>query len=114
MVLRGLLAKERDLLRYLALLLADPGFDALVKSLREDLLGDLDGARTGYGHGVGGEDPIFFEPLLRAAARQDGSLKRVDSLFKELRDERGALPHLSKEFQDLWDVVWDAMKKSRA
>jgi len=114
MVLRGLLAKERDLLRYLALLLADPGFDALVKSLQEDLLGDLDGARTGYGHGVGGEDPIFFEPLLRAAARQDGSLKRVDSLFKELRDERGALPHLSKEFQDLWDVVWDAMKKSRA
>ena len=108
-ILRSLLGSEREVLRYLALLLADPGFDSLVKSLEDAVLGD---DRTGYHTGFGGRDDlIVFEPLLRAAARQDGSLKRVDKLFKELRDDQGALPYLSEEFQRLWSVVWEAMKE---
>lgn len=113
-ILRSLLGSQRDILRYLALLLADPGFDSLVKGLEESLL-DNEGERTGYHTGFGGRDDlIVFEPLLRAAARQDGSLKRVDSLFKELRDDQGALPYLSEEFQQLWSVVWDAMKEHQS
>jgi len=110
-ILRHLLANQRDILRYLALLLADPGFDSLIKSLQEDWMG-MD-KRDGYRHAVGRDDLIVFEPLLRAAARQDGSLTRVDSLFEQLRDERGELPLLSEEFQQLWAVVWDAMKESK-
>lgn len=110
-ILRHLLANQRDILRYLALLLADPGFDSLIKSLQEDWVGE-DGW-NGHHPGFGRDDLIVFEPLLRAAARQDGSLTRVDSLFKQLRDDEGNLPHLSEEFQQLWSVVWDAMKGAK-
>ena len=112
MILSNLLGSEKNILRYLALLLADPRFDSPGKGTQEPV---SEGRSVkGRSHRTGRNDMLVFEPLLRAAARQDGSLKQLEGVFMELRDEHGAVPHLSKEFQQLWAVVWDAVKEFQA
>ena len=108
-ILRSMLDSEKDLLRYLALLLGDPAFDAMVAGLHEGLTGEPGKHRRGGDDRV--DDLVVFEPLLRAAARLDGSLGRVDSLLTELADPDGRVPHLSPDFLALWSTVWDATKE---
>ena len=108
-LLKSLLASEKDLMRYLALLLGDPAFDSMVARLEEALAGE-----KGSNHRSGGlaaDDLVVFEPLIRAAARRDGALDRVDSLLTELTDADGRVPHLSPAFMSLWSTVWAATKE---
>ena len=108
-ILRGLLSNERDLLRYLALLLGDPSFDTLISKLQDEVVDERHATR--HLSTSRRDDLVVFEPLLRAAARRDGSLKRVDSLFREIGDADGSVPHLSQEFMALWSIVWAATKE---
>ena len=59
----------------------------------------------------GADDLLVFEPLVRAVARRDGSLARVDSLLKELADPDGSIPHLSEAFMELWKIAWTASRE---
>jgi hypothetical protein len=105
-VLRDLLADEAQLMRYLALLLADPSLDAMLTGLLEQ----DGGAETGPGQRSrpSFDDVVLLEPLVRAAARESTALDRVHSTLDELRGADGKVPHLSEAFQELWDVVWAA------
>ena len=105
-VLRDLLSNKAAVLRYLALLLGDPAFDSMVSALQSEFTTNADHASR-----VSRDDLVLFEPLLRATVRGDGALGRVAELLDELRDDSGELPHLSPEFQQLWDVVWQAVGK---
>jgi hypothetical protein len=108
-ILRSLLANEADILRYLALLLGDPAFDTLVAQLQEET--DGEGQQTRHLSGSRADDIVVLEPLMRAAARRDGSLTRVDNVLRELADADGEVPHLSPAFLKLWSVVWAATKE---
>lgn len=105
-LLRELLARQQDVLRYLMLLLGDLGAEALLDRLAatED---DPDGAGAGGAFGRGFDDLVLVEPLLRAAARGDEALGRAHRLLEDLRDESGQLPQLDEEFQTIWRVVWE-------
>ena len=50
----------------------------------------------------------MLEPLVRAFARDDGSLDRVERLLDDLRDDDGELPDLGPDFEALWRVVSSA------
>ena len=101
-VLREALSHVEDVIRYLALLLSDPGLDDF-----SDLLGlteptqhsDADDWRPAL------DDLVLLEPLVRAFGRDDDGLDRVASLLDDLRDEDGELPDLGPDFTQLWDVV---------
>ncbi|WP_107771031.1 phospholipase D family protein [Nocardioides sediminis] len=109
-VLRELLSKVEDILRYLALLLKDPGIDdvasALLDSTNDDPAGD------GSWGSSWADDLILLEPLVRAAAREDDSIDRVKALMDDLRDADGKLPDLGADFESLWHVVL-ASKEAR-
>ncbi len=103
-VLRELLSRVEDILRYLALLLRDPGIDDVASALLEatnDEGGPLDGSQRPAWM----DDLIMLEPLVRAFAREDGSLERVQRLLDDLADDTGALPDLGSDFEHLWRVV---------
>lgn len=106
-VLRELLSKVEDVLRYLALLLKDPGIDDLASAIFEASNDDPVGHDV---HGSRGwvDDLILVEPLVRAFARNDGALQRVERLLDELRDDDGRLPDLGPDFDDLWRIVSSA------
>lgn len=108
-ILRSLLANEADILRYLALLLGDPAFDTLIARLQDETTGE--GSQDRHPTGSRADDIVVLEPLMRAAARRDGSLGRVDSVLKELADPKGEVPHLSPAFLKLWSIVWAATKE---
>lgn len=105
-LLRELLARQQDVLRYLMLLLGDIGANDLLDRLRQDDE-DPDGTGRGGAFGRGFDDLVLLEPLLRAAARGDDSLGRAHRLLEDLRDENGELPQLDEEFQQMWRVVWE-------
>ncbi|GIL34005.1 phospholipase D family protein [Phycicoccus sp. DTK01] len=107
-ILRELLSNEKDLLRYLALLFGDATFESLVAGLGDQVT-DGDAGRSGPS--VTADDLVVFEPMIRAAARRDGSLARVDSLLTELTGSDGRIPHLSPAFMSLWTTVWAAAKE---
>ena len=102
-VLRELLSKIEDVLRYLALLLRDPGLDDVASTILETTH-DGPGVDRGGSRGWT-DDLILVEPLVRAYARDDGSLERVERLLEDLRDDEGRLPDLGPDFDDLWRVV---------
>jgi hypothetical protein len=102
-VLRELLSKVEDILRYLALLLKDPGIDDVASSLLDATNDDAEG--TGSWGSSWIDDLILLEPLVRAAAREDDSIDRVRALMDDLRDADGNLPDLGTEFESLWHVV---------
>ncbi|CAM3120030.1 hypothetical protein DFJ75_3466 [Williamsia muralis] len=103
---REILARGEDILRYLALLLGDPSLDSLIAAFME---GQTEGSANSIG-ARGFDDLILLEPLVRAAARSDGALDRVNDELEALKDNKGQLPQLSSEFFDLWRVVWEARK----
>lgn len=107
-ILKELLASEEDILRYLALLLADPSLDAMMQRLLDAGQRDADPDRRGGTSGPWFADLVLLEPLVRASARGDASLQRVQGLLEELRDKNGNLPAVSAEFEALWQVVWAA------
>lgn len=109
-LLRELLARQEDVLRYLALLLGDPSVDDLLDRLLQgdDGMEDDEGKKPGAGAGLSFDDLVLLEPLVRAAARGDDALVRAHKLLEDLRNPDGDLPQLSAEFLDLWAVVWEA------
>lgn len=105
-LLRELLASQRDVLRYLMLLLGDLGTADLLEQLaRGDETSADDSRRRSFG--LGFDDLVLLEPLLRAAARGDDSLERAHRLLDDLRDDDGELPQLDAEFQQLWQVIYE-------
>jgi hypothetical protein len=107
-ILRELLANEEQILRYLALLLGDPSLDDMLSRFAETSEDEDDEKPAGSRGGPSFSDLILLEPLVRAASRGDASLRRAHELLTELRDDEGNLPHVSAEFQQLWQVVWDS------
>ena len=110
-LLRELLARQEDILRYLALLLGDPSVDDLLDRLLQDGADeneDEDNDKKHGDYGVSFDDLVLLEPLVRAAARGDDALLRAHRLLEDLRDPNGELPQLSEEFLELWRVVWEA------
>lgn len=104
-LLRELLSRQEDVLRYLALLLGDPTLDDLMSRLLAVDTLDQDGTSSGPA-GPSFDDLVLLEPLIRAAARGDDSLQRAYRLLEDLRTDEGDLPVLSRDFVELWDVVW--------
>lgn len=105
-LLRDLLATQKDVLRYLMLLLGDIRADQLLDLLSTHQ-GDADHEPDDGVFGQGFDDLILLEPLVRAAARGDDSLARAQRLLDDLRDEKGDLPQLDEQFQQIWRVVWE-------
>lgn len=102
-VLRDLLSKIEDILRYLALLLQDPGIDDVASAI---LWGPHDErAKHSADPNRWVDDLVLVEPLVRAFGRDDNSLDRVSSLLDDLRDQEGKLPDLGPDFDTLWRVV---------
>ncbi len=111
-LLRELLARQEDILRYLALLLGDPSVDDLLDRLLQVGPGDEEESDNKHGsYGVSFDDLVLLEPLVRAAARGDDALLRAHRLLEDLRDPNGELPQLSAEFLDLWRLVWEASER---
>ncbi|KAA1419207.1 hypothetical protein F0U44_12205 [Nocardioides humilatus] len=108
-VLRELLSRVEDILRYLALLLRDPGIDDIADALL-DATNDEPGDPDGSARPAWLDDLVMVEPLVRAFARNDGSLDRVRHLLDDLRDDEGALPDLGPDFERLWQVVSNAQE----
>lgn len=107
-ILRGLLAREEDVLRYLALLLGDPSLDNLLSRILADEDDDSEDPAKGAQGRPGFDDLVLLEPLVRAAARGDASLERAHAVLEDLRNDDGNLPQVSEAFLELWDVVWAA------
>lgn len=110
-LLRDLLARQEDVLRYLALLLGDPTVDDLLDRLHQHEAADPDDVQSPSWSGLSFDDLVLLEPLVRAAARGDEAINRAHRLLEDLRDPNGDLPQLSEEFLDLWGVVWEASKQ---
>ncbi|MDQ3483995.1 MAG: phospholipase D family protein, partial [Actinomycetota bacterium] len=106
-VLRELLSKVEDVLKYLALLLKDPGLDDVASAILE-VTYDGTPAADGPGGSSWVDDLVLLEPLVRAFARDDGGLDRVERLLDDLRDDDGRLPNLGPDFESLWQVVTSA------
>jgi hypothetical protein len=107
----SILRSKEDVLRYLVFLLGDPSYDTLFAQLA-----GVDGERY-YGSNrpiLTSADVALFEPLVRAAGRDEDALARVASLVEDLR----ALPNgdelVPDGFDELWDVVWQVHQESRA
>lgn len=101
-VLRELLKRVEDILRYLALLLQDPSLDDVAGQMM-NATNDDDMSATGRWTVL--DDLVLMEPLVRAYARRDDSLDRVERLLDDLRDDEGNLPELGPDFQVLWQVL---------
>ncbi|MCV7016285.1 phospholipase D family protein [Mycolicibacterium aichiense] len=99
----SILRSKEDVLRYLVFLLGDPSYDALfaeVAGLTADRLADADkSAQTN-------NDVALFEPLVRAAGRDQDALARVASLVEEIRELPNGSELVPDGFDELWDVVW--------
>ncbi|MBW9208628.1 phospholipase D family protein [Mumia sp. zg.B21] len=104
-LLRVLLSRQQDVLRYLMLLLGDLGADDLLDQLTNADGSDTERASGSFGRGL--EDLVLLEPLMRAAARGDDALARAQRLLEDLRDDEGKLPQLDADFQQIWRAVWE-------
>jgi hypothetical protein len=106
----SILRSKDDVLRYLVFLLGDPSYDALFAELA----------------GIGAErfanadrpahriaDVALFEPLIRAAGRDQDALARVASLVEELRELPNGTELVPDGFDELWDVVWQVHQERR-
>ncbi|MDO8108323.1 phospholipase D family protein [Isoptericola sp. b441] len=97
--LRDLLRDVEAVVRYLALLLAEPelgGSIAFADAAARDLLGGTDS------HPWTSHDIVLFEPLIRAAVRDSAAIGRIAQIVDELREVGGLLPD---GFDQLWTVV---------
>lgn len=102
-ILRQLLGDRSKVLRYLLMLLAS----------EDDLHGlfDILLARRRLGSGENGsvrEQITFFEPLVRALARDPAKLDRVHRLVEDLSRDPEGLELLPASFLDIWTPIWQA------
>ncbi|QRY53802.1 phospholipase D family protein [Mycolicibacterium septicum] len=99
----SILRSKADVLRYLVFLLGDPSYDALfaeVAGMGAERFADSD--RPAHSNA----DVALFEPLVRAAGRDQDALARVASLVEELRELPNGTELVPDGFEELWDVVW--------
>jgi hypothetical protein len=99
----SILRSKEDVLRYLVFLLGDPSYDALfaeVAGMGAERFANAD--RPAHGS----VDVALFEPLVRAAGRDQDALARVASLVEELRELPNGTELVPDGFDELWDVVW--------
>ena len=99
----SILRSKEDVLRYLVFLLGDPSYDALFAELAgmgAERFADAD--RPVYTNA----DVALFEPLVRAAGRDQDALARVASLVDELRELPDGTELVPDGFDELWDVIW--------
>lgn len=99
----SILRSKEDVLRYLVFLLGDPSYDALfaeVAGMGAERFADSD--RPAQSNA----DVALFEPLVRAAGRDQDALARVASLVEELRELPNGTELVPDGFEELWDVVW--------
>ncbi|MEO7262798.1 MAG: phospholipase D family protein, partial [Jatrophihabitantaceae bacterium] len=97
-----ILRNQADVLRYLALLLADPSLDPSTTGG-----GDSD-AEHDWERRARIYDLVVLEPLMRASLRNDDALKRVANLIRELQTMEGGSTLLPEGFRELWGAVWEA------
>ena len=102
------LRNKDDVLRYLVFLLGDPAYDALL----EELAGAGGAGRWGASPGSS-IDVALFEPLVRAAGRDEAALARIASAVQDLRASDDGETLLPDGFEELWDVVWTVHLESR-
>lgn len=102
--LRSILTSKEAVLRYLAFLLGDPTRGSMSDHLTEV----ADPGQQTWGARLRTPDITLFEPLVRAAGRDDDELGRVAGLVDELRATRGGQDLIPEDFEALWDVVWQA------
>jgi hypothetical protein len=99
----SILRSKEDVLRYLVFLLGDPSYDALfaeVAGIGAERFADSDRPAQSSA------DVALFEPLVRAAGRDQDALARVASLVEELRELPTGTELVPDGFEELWDVVW--------
>lgn len=99
----SILKSKEDVLRYLVFLLGDPSYDALFAELAgmgAERFADTD--RPAYAN----SDVALFEPLVRAAGRDQDALARVASLVEEIRELPNGAELVPDGFDELWDVIW--------
>ena len=106
-LLAQLLGSKEDVLRYLILLLGDPSYDSWAAQL----------GGSGERHfkpiaGYGADDYALFEPLIRAAGRDEVALVRVASLVDDLRKLEGGQDLTPDGFDDLWAAVWEVHQEA--
>ena len=105
-----ILKSKDDVLRYLVFLLGDPSYDALIAQAAGD---DTERYAGFGGPGFGSIDIALFEPLVRAAGRDEDALARVASLVEELRHLGRGDELVPDGFEELWDVVWSVHEEQR-
>jgi hypothetical protein len=106
----SILRSKDDVLRYLVFLLGDPSYDALFAELAgmsTERFADADRPA----HRIA--DVALFEPLIRAAGRDQDALARVASLVEELRELPNGTALVPDGFDELWDVVWQVHQERR-
>lgn len=99
----SILRSKEDVLRYLVFLLGDPSYDALfaeVAGIGTDRFNETDRPA------LASSDVALFEPLVRAAGRDQDALARVASLVDELRELPNGAELVPDGFEELWDVIW--------
>ena len=97
-----ILTSKETVLRYLVFLLGDPSYDALFAQIAG--AGDERGSdRTALGFSY---DVAIFEPLVRAAGRDEQALARVARLVEDIRNLPNGAELVPDGFDDLWAVVW--------
>lgn len=99
----SILRSKDDVLRYLVFLLGDPSYDALfaeVAGIGGERFADADRPAQASA------DVALFEPLVRAAGRDQDALARVASLVEELRELPNGAELVPDGFEELWDVIW--------
>jgi hypothetical protein len=102
-ILRHLLGDRSKVLRYLLMLLAG---EEDVHELLDVLLATH---RAGAGRNGSGRDRIsFFEPLVRALARDPDKLIRAHRLVDDLARDPDGADLLPEGFLDIWKPIWQA------
>lgn len=104
----SILRSKQDVLRYLVFLLGDPSYDALFAQLAGV---DGDGFSADLKPWLGVNEVALFEPLVRAAGRDEDALARVASLVEELREMEDGNELVPDGFDELWDVVWQVHRE---
>jgi len=107
----SVLKDPHDVLRYLAFLLGDPTYDALLAQMAtgDGLGGSQWGASSGSSSGI-----ALFEPLVRAAGRDPEALAQVARLVADLKAMPGGDELVPEGFEDLWDAVWQAHEELKS
>lgn len=107
--LRDVLRSQLDVLRYLIFLLGDPAYDQIL-----DVLDGGDTEAWNLDRGRTGPELALFEPLVRAAARDDGSLGRVAGIIADLREMENGAALVPDGFEMIWAAVWQFHRERTA